>query len=178
VWRSVWRFVLIAVFTGSASADPTLEYQTKAVYLIRFAQFVEWPNTMSGAPDSPVVIGVLGSNPFGAYLDELTREVLVNGRHLTVQRFSSVEDIGTCHVLFISPSEQKRQRRILQRLQDRPILTVGDTDDFLETGGMIQFVPEQDKVRFRVARARVEHSGLTLSSKLLRAADASELELH
>jgi hypothetical protein len=176
-WILLWALVC-ALCSRVGSASSPLDYQIKAVYLVRFAQFVEWPEAALGEPDAPIVIGVLGSNPFGGHLDELANGERLNGRQLTVQRFSKVDEIGSCHVLFVSASEQRQLRRILQRLKGRPILTVGDTEDFMRAGGMIQFVAEDAKVRFRVARESVEQSGLTLSSKLLRAAELNGFEEH
>src|SRR5689334_16419660 len=98
--------------TWSAEAAVTPEYQLKAVFLFNFTQFVEWPPQAFADANSPLVIGVLGDDPFGAYLDETVRGETVNGRPLTVQRYASVEEASKCHVLFISHSEAARQADI------------------------------------------------------------------
>jgi hypothetical protein len=88
----------------SAQTAPSREYQIKAVFLFNFAQFVEWPPAAFRDSNSPLVIGVLGDNPFGTYLDETVRDEKVGNRPLEVQRYQRVDEIKTCHVLFIGPS--------------------------------------------------------------------------
>jgi len=95
----------------SAQAAPPGEYQLKAVFMFNFAQFVEWPP--QAFPDAPLVIGVLGQDPFGAYLDETVRAETVNNRPLVVQRYGRVEDINTCHVWLRMPSPSHRNRVVI-----------------------------------------------------------------
>jgi hypothetical protein len=147
------------------------EYQIKAVFLFNFAQFVDWP---AGAfPDSaaPIVIGVLGNDPFGPYLDETVRGEKVRGHSLEVRRYRRIADIKTCHILFINPSGGGRLEDVLGELKDRAILTVGDDAGFAQRGGMIRFVSEKSKIRVRINLEAATAAHLTISSKLLRAAE-------
>jgi hypothetical protein len=153
----------------SAWSAPTLP-QLEAVFLFNFSQFVEWPSQAFPDTRAPVVIGVLGSDPFGATLDEIVRGESVNGRALAVRRFQSVEEVNDCHILFIGRSETVRLREILQRLKGRSILTVGDMDDFARAGGMIRFLLVENKIRLRINVEAARAAGLTISSKLLRPA--------
>src|SRR5712664_1838664 len=124
----VWLVISVLLLSrGAASPAPTPaspEYQLKAVFLFNFAQFVEWPPTAFPEAKAPLVIGVLGDDPFGPYLDETVRGEKVNNRPLVVQRFRQVEEIKTCHVLFISRSERERLGQILAGLKGRNILAV------------------------------------------------------
>ena len=153
-----------------ARAAALSEYQLKAVFLYNFAQFVDWPPRAFSNEQSPLVIGVLGEDPFGASLDEAVRGETVNGRSLVVQRFHRVEEVGACHVLFVSRSESGRLEHILARLRGRSILTVSDADGFTEFAGMIRFVTENNKIRLRINVEAARAADLTISSKLLRPA--------
>ena len=155
---------------GAQSARAS-EYQVKAVFLFNFAQFVDWP--ASAFPDStaPLVIGVLGDDPFGPYLDETVRGETVRGRSLEIRRYQNIEDVRTCHILFVSPSEGSRLDDILANLKHRAILTVGDGAAFAQRGGMIRFISERNKIRMRINVAAAQAAQLTISSKLLRAAE-------
>jgi hypothetical protein len=167
-------FVISAVLLSSGprlSAETSPEYQVKAVFLFNFAQFVDWPPKAFPEPQTPLVIGVLGEDPFGTYLDETVRGENVNNRPLVVQRYRRIGDIKTCHVLFINRSETDRLEQILASLKGRNILTVGDTDDFAQRGGMIQLVTEKNKIRMRINLEVVKAANLTISSKLLRVAE-------
>jgi hypothetical protein len=153
-----------------AQAGPTPEYQLKAVFLFNFAQFVEWPPSAFVAQDSPLVIGVLGEDPFGSYLDETVRGETVNNHPLVVQRFRQVEQISTCHILFVGQAEQAHLKAILGSLEGRSVLTVSDAEHFASRGGMIRFVTDQHRIRLRINLEAARAAGLTISSKLLRPA--------
>lgn len=155
----------------SAIAAPTPEDQVKAVFLFNFAQFVDWPARAFSDATEPLVIGVLGEDPFGQYLDDTVRGEKVNRRSLVVQRYRRVSEIRVCHILFISNSETDRLGAILDTVRGRPILTVGDMEDFAPRGGMIQFMRERSRVRMRINLKPVRTADLTISSKLLRVAE-------
>jgi hypothetical protein len=164
-------FVLGATLKLSAQTNISPEYQVKAVFLFNFAQFVDWPAKAFSDAQAPLIIGVLGDDPFGAYLDETVRGEKVNDRPLLVQRYRRVGEIKNCHVLFISQSEMDRLEQILASLKGRNILTVGDTDDFATRGGMIRLFNERNKIRMRINLEAAKAANLTISSKLLRVAE-------
>ena len=167
-------FAAVAGFTGEALAAevaPTREFQVKGAFLYNFVQFVEWPPQAFGSPDTPIIIGVLGQDPFGQFLDQLVSGEVVNGRPLVVQRFRSVAEIQACHVLFVSGSEGKRGQQIIASLRGRSILTVCDWEGLMDQGAMVQFVTERNRVRLRINLDSVKAAGLTISSKLLRSAE-------
>jgi hypothetical protein len=153
--------------SGTVLAAPT-PAQVEAVFLFNFTQFVDWPPQTFADPSTPIVIGVLGSDPFGAALDEVVRGEAVNGHPLVVHRGQHIEEMADCQILFISRSERTRLAPILATLKGRDILTVSDLDRFANNGGMICLVLVDNKVRLRVNLEATKAAGLTLSSKLLR----------
>jgi len=164
----------LALLAASASATPTptapTEYQIKAVFLFNFAQFVEWPAAAFHEAQAPLVIGVLGDDPFGALLDEAVRGERIGGRPLVVRRYRRVDEVGECHILFISSSEAGQIDRVVARLKGRSVLTVGDTEPFNRVGGMVRFVIENKKIRLRINVEAAKAADLVISSKLLRPA--------
>lgn len=162
--------LFLSVLNLAAQPAATKEYQLKAVFLFNFSQFVEWPTNAFTDSQSPITIGVLGTDPFGSSLDDTVRGEKVNGRPLVVQRYGRVEDIKDCHIIFISQSEEGRLEQILENLKGRSILTVADTDQAARRGVMIRFVMENNKIRLRINLASARTAGLTISSKLLRPA--------
>jgi hypothetical protein len=154
---------------AQAPAAPT-EYQVKAVFLFNFSQFVDWPAASFADARAPLVIGVLGSDPFGATLDEIVRGETVNGRPLAVRRYESVEQIDACHILYIGRSHDKQLEPVIAALKERNVLTVGDFDGFGRRGGIIRFMTVGNKIRLRVNLAAAQNAKLTISSKLLRPA--------
>lgn len=172
-----WHWLAVVVFstwtlTSVQAQPPTFnERELKAVFLLNFTRFADWPVTAFDHATSPLVIGVLGDDPFGRVLDGVVAGEMALNRHLIVTRFKQVEDVSACHILFISPSEARRYEQIFTSLRGRPILTVGDTEGFAARGGMIRFVTEHNRIRLRVNVEAAKAAGLSLSSRLLRAAE-------
>jgi hypothetical protein len=147
------------------------EYQLKAAFLYKFASFVEWPPQRGTSPVRvPVCIGVIGEDPFGPVLDEAVKNQTVNGRDFLVRRFTSGQNPGECQIVYISPSEKKRIRSILDRLQGAPVLTVGDFPEFCRAGGIINLAIEDQRVRLEVNLDAAARAQLKISSKLLSVA--------
>jgi YfiR/HmsC-like len=142
------------------------EYAVKAAFLYHFAKFTEWP-AEAGGPTPPVVhLCVLGDDPFGKALEELSDRG-ADGLRVDVRHVNAVEAEPRCHVVFISGSEGDRLAEHLARARRDGVLTVSDLAGFAHAGGVIQFVLEEGKVRFWINRAAAERGGLHLSSRLL-----------
>lgn len=152
-----------------ALAAPTAQ-QVEAVFLYYFSQFVDWPAGAFSGASSPIVIGVLGNDPFGGALDQAVAGERVNGRPILVRRLKSVADTTGCHIVYISSSEAPQLPQILDALKGRNVLTVSDLDHFVQSGGMIRFVLIDQHVRLSINPQAAQAAGLKLSSKLLRAA--------
>jgi hypothetical protein len=165
---------LLAALGASASAQataPSKEYQVKAAFLFNFAQFVDWPVSAFAQEDAPLMICVLGDDPFGPYLDELVRGEQVNSRRLSVQRLRKPEDARQCQVLFVSRSGSGSLDRALALGKGMDALTVSDADGFAERGGIIQLTTESGKIRLKINVSAAKASNLVISSKLLRSAE-------
>lgn len=147
------------------------EYQVKAAFLFNFSQFVDWPAEAFPSSDTPLVIGVLGEDPFGSFLDQIVANERFRGRPFQVRRYATVDEITTCHILFINRSAGDRPEVILAGLKRRPIVTVSDADGFAQHGGMIRFVTDRNRIRLEINLAAVDAAHLTISSKLLRVAE-------
>jgi len=152
---------------ASAQESQPSEYQVKAAFLFNFAKFVEWPSESFPNVTSPMVIGILGDNPFGSDLEQTIQNKTINNRPLVVKLLHSLIEATNCHILFISNSENKRLPEIIQTLRGTAVLTVGETGQFIETGGIINFVQEASKIRFQINDDAAKTARLKISSKLL-----------
>jgi hypothetical protein len=171
-WRDLCVFgvVLLLVSCTRAQSPNASEYEIKAAFLFNFAKFVEWPSSSFRDGSAPLQICVLGRDPFGEALRNITHEKTVNGRQLEVHQIVDLQRARTCHLLFIAVSEHAQLKRVLESMEGSGVLTVGDTKDFIAQGGMINFVLENDRVQFEVSRKAAEQAGLKISSKLLAVA--------
>ncbi|WP_178377059.1 YfiR family protein [Chryseolinea serpens] len=171
--------MLVAVLLSFGASAPrqdeiTKEYQVKAVFLYNFTQFIEWPPDAFAQPDAPLVIGILGPDPFGKYLDETVQGEKIDGHPLVVQRFHTLAEIAHCQILFVNRDEKSEWKQIFDYAKAQHVLTVGDVTNFSKQGGMIRFFPEDNKIRIRINLTSVKNAELKVSSKLLRLAEIVE----
>jgi len=159
--------------TAAAQAvDPpdASEYLIKAGFIYNFAKFVEWPSTAFSQPDSPIMIGVLGTDPFGSVLDRLVEDKKIGPRGFVVKRYKwgkDLKDLKECKILFVSASEKAHIDEIVQAVKGLPILMVGETPGFAERGGIIRFTLEDNRVRFEINVDAAHQADLNISSRLL-----------
>jgi YfiR/HmsC-like len=161
----------------SQSAEPGVEYQVKAAFLLNFTKFIDWPAASFANPDSPITICILGKDPFGPVLDEIVQGETVNARKVTVQRISQPpgnQQTGpqTCQVLFVGDPDKGTAKTLSS--MGRGVLTVGEGDRFLRDGGMVALVVDNHRVRFDINQAAATGAGLGLSARLLNVARAVE----
>jgi hypothetical protein len=147
--------------------EPPAAYEVEAAFLYNFARYVEWPEAVD---DGPLVVGVLGEDPFGDVLDRTFAGKTVRNRPFKIRRLARVEDAARIQILFISQSEEGRLDAVLQTLRGAPVLTVSDIRDFATRGGIIGLRIEERKVRFDIDPDRASRAGLKLSSQLLKLA--------
>ena len=159
-------WLVLALFAAThAQAGLSLEYETKAAYLFKFINYVDWPD-QSG---STITIGVVGENPFGDALAPLNGRK-VNGRTVVVREVASAAEWRNCQIVFVCPSEKQRYGQIIESLKGTRTLTVSEIDGFAERGGIINFIAERNKVRFEINNAAARSKGLTISAELLKLA--------
>jgi hypothetical protein len=164
----VWALIGPPSMQGQHS-KPT-EYEVKATYLYNFSRFVEWPTKVTQAQSDSFSICVLGQDPFGPALNAILADVTIAGKNVVAKRIPTPQDAVNCRVLFISSSEDSHLKQILTTLRDASVLTVSDLPQFTQRGGMVQFLVEENRVRFEVNLAIAGRAGLTLSSELLKVA--------
>jgi hypothetical protein len=154
----------------AGDASDSSEYLIKAGFIYNFAKFVEWPSAAFPQPDSPIMIGVLGTDPFGSVLDRLVEDKKIGPRGFVVKRYKwgkDLKDLKECKILFVSASEKGHIDEIVQAVKGLPILTVGETPGFAERGGVIRFTLEDNRVRFEINVDAAHQADLTISSRLL-----------
>jgi len=188
--------VVSVLYAGEGGSAPSKEYQVKAAFIYNFIKFVEWPNEAGREPEEKadgdsdtITIGIIGQNPFGGAFEAIIKKK-IHDKEVVVKHFGGFaknsvryrednetrykykdeEALKACHVLFVGPSESRYCKEIIDIVKDDRVLTVGETRDFLEDGGIVGFVTEEKKVRFGINLIAAERAELTIRSKLLRLA--------
>ncbi len=184
---------LLVPNASGAEVTSRSEYETKAGFMLNFAEFVEWPLHVFPDAGAPIVLGVIGEDPFGDVLEKLTGRP-VNGRRIEIRRFKGAlefrgqempgrrqDDLATkrgrklqelkgCHILFVSPSERNLLPQVLKQLKGGGILTVGETSEFIQQGGVIGFIRVGGRIQFEINLSAAQEAQLKISSKLLNLA--------
>jgi len=150
-----------------ASAQGPGEYQVKAAFLYNFTKFIEWPAAIFRGNGDPLMVCVMGEDPFDHALEEVVKGKNLNGKAFEVRHVSNVQEARSCQVLFVSSSERTKVRSILEGLKGASVLTVGDTPGDAKQGCIIGFLIEDDKVRFEINVGAANLANLKVSSKLL-----------
>ncbi len=181
--------LLVVPIVPEALADSTRsqEYKIKAAFLYNFIKFVEWPKGEIGDSNEPITIGILGKCPFENAF-ELLKDKQAKNRKVVIKRFKGFKElknsspndkaelqriinaIRKCHVLFICSCQKEELKEAIDSVKNHSVLTVGEVKGFLETGGVINFLMEENKVRFEINLAAAKRAELKISSKLLRLA--------
>jgi len=181
--------LLMAAIAPTVKADPVTssEYQVKAAFLYNFIKFADWPGEDTADSNEPIIIGIVGKNPFGDAFKPIENK-RIKERQVIVKQFKGlgeqeksgekdkdeidkqIEAIRKCQLLFICSSERARFKETVNLVKDYSVLTVGDTQGFLDSGGIIKFVMKENKVRFEISITAANRAKIKVRSQLLRLA--------
>jgi YfiR/HmsC-like len=171
LWRRLLPllFALGASFPGLCRAGPEVgsEYQTKAAQIYSFTKFVEWPAKKFPSSESPFIIGVYGSDEITDFLREAFQSRRIKDRPVEIRHLSNKAELVPCHLVFVSRSERDRLGSVLYEMRHENILSVGESDNFLKSGGVINFLSVEGATRFQVNLDAAGRERLKVSSKLL-----------
>jgi hypothetical protein len=170
-WALGWLLLLVVTGVQAQGQAAALERQVKAAYLFKFGAFVEWPETSFARPDSPMIIGVAGSEALADELDRMVAGRSVNGHPVKVRRVHPGEALSDLHILYLDNGmDRNAMAAMLTAARGQSLLTVSDAPDALGLGCMINFVVADEKLRFIVALRYVGPSRLRISARMLAVA--------
>lgn len=158
---------MVALAIAASSVEEPSEYAVKAAFLFKFGAFIDWAPDTFESPSTPLVIGIVGDDPFGSTLDRIVTNHTIAGRPVAIVCDQKIDQMKGEHILFISQSEKLQMNAIVAHLQGKKILTVAEFED---PNIIIRFVIEDNKVRFDINLAQANRVGIKISSKLLSVA--------
>jgi YfiR/HmsC-like len=170
---SVQRFILALIPLTScippavAWEGLTDPYQVKAAFLYNFAKFVEWPPEAFKDGNDRISICVLGKNPFGSLLADAVAGKTVGTRMFKVSNVHTAAEARACHILFVSEPQSKSDRALFAEAKGPYLLTVGESSDFLASGGVINLEVQDSVIRIEINRKAVSSAKFRMSSRLL-----------
>ena len=151
--------------TGAQPASE--EYRVKAAFIFHFAQLVDWPAEKATGTDNSLVLCTLGEDPFQGLLEGTVAGKAIGNRILRVRHLGQPQDMQACQIVFLGWAQSKHIPTLVSILHQAPVLTVGETAGFLDAGGMIDFLLEDNRVRFEVNLDAAESADLKIGSRLL-----------
>jgi hypothetical protein len=161
--------LLLAFCDFTVTAQSPTDEEVKAIYIYNLINFVEWPASTFKSSSDPFIIGVSGGDSYLNILRELVKGESYRNRPIEVRKVDPDDVINKCHILYI----EKRcpiTDRFISLTKDKSILTVGDHDDFLKSGGMVRFFLDESKVKIEINKELAQQRNLVISAKLLRLA--------
>lgn len=175
LWLVLALLAMAPLGTVRAQEGSADEYQQKAGLICNFLRQCKWPARRFQTPDSPFIIGVYGADQISEYLRENIQDRRIQGRPVQVRRISLKEELSACHLVFVSRSERDRMKMVLGQTRRENVLTVGESDNFIANGGVIQFISTAGVVRYQVSldaarRERIEPGGFVLRMALPQSA--------
>jgi hypothetical protein len=168
--RLIMALLLFVAVRNLSYAQAASEYQVKAAYVYNFAKFVEWPARDFPSATAPIRLCVLNDPSFETELNQIVKGKAIAGRPVSVVPVQNGEQSRSCHVLFINSTQDRQAGLIMPVLRDASVLTVGESRGFVEEGGIINFVMQDNRVQFQVNRKAANQVGLHISSRLLSVA--------
>lgn len=153
------------------SADQAArEYEIKAAFLYNFAAFVEWPRPAFAEASSPIVVCVVGKDPFGAVLDRTLQGKTAQGRALQVRRVADAKEARGSHIVFLPSSEWEHLAALATAVGGASAVIVGESEGLARKGAIFNFALEEGRVKLEVNVGAAEKAGLRIGSKLLKIA--------
>jgi hypothetical protein len=161
-------FFLLSASPGALSQkEEGAEYTIKLAFLYNFTKFVEWPPDSYRDPSAPLMICIVGHDPFNQSLEGELRTRTVGGRPVEVKTLIPNDKLSACQIVFVPVTEKDQADRIVRSLKGSKTLTVGETEGFAVLGGVINLTVEGNKVHFEINQVAAERAGLKISSRLL-----------
>ena len=161
----------LALHAAPAHAETALEREVKATYLYKLAPFVDWPLRAFASPSAPVVICIVGDDPFGPTLDQAVEGKTRGARPIVARRLERAGADSGCHIMYLAGSRQQSVAEALHAVEGDAVLTVTDSEP-AERRGMVNFVRQENRVRFEIDEASARQCGVAISAKLLELAVA------
>jgi hypothetical protein len=163
-------FFLGASPNALSQNEEVAEYSVKLGFLYNFTKFVEWPQDSFRDSGAPMVICIVGHDPFRQDLEAELRTRKVGDHPVEVRTQAPNDKLSVCHIVFVPLTEKNQSDSILRGLQGSRTLTVGEIEGFAASGGIINLTVEANKVHFEINRLAADRAGLRIGSKLLNIA--------
>lgn len=158
-----------AVNTFSSASETKL----KLAYLINFAKLVEWPVDTFDSPISPILMSIFNEDAFRELISAVDGE-LAQGRPIQFVSYAEAKNKKNCHIVYLNISDSFDLKNELAHFKGQPTLTVGESEEFIRFGGMINFITKNKKLTFQFNLNSAQVSRLVISSRLIKLGEVKQ----
>jgi hypothetical protein len=169
---AILAIALLLLGTPPPAAHAAATYPedaVKAIFLYRFAGYVTWPASTASA--AQFTIAVLGAENVAEQLKEFLPQHTIQGKPARVATIQGISQLGDAQIVYIGADFAGKLSVLIEALRDRPILIVTDRLGALDEGSTVNFLLENQRVRFEISIAAAKRSGLQIGSGLLAVAE-------
>jgi len=153
----------ILVMTVIPFMAKSQDYRIHSVFIYNFTKYIQWP---SSDQNGDFVIGVLGNSPMVASLEKLAAERKIGTRSMVVKKFSSVDQISKCHMLFIPDRQSGDLEAAIAKISGQSTLVMTERSGLGMKGSGINFITVDGKQKFELNKAATEKAQLKVSNEL------------
>ena len=158
---SLLFILFIFPLTGTFAANE--ERNLQAVFLGRFAQFIEWPESNK----DKFIITLIDENPFDNLLDDLYRDKKIHNKPIEIYYVTQIKDIKDSDILFITLDNPTEIQKVIDYAQKQSILTISERRGFAQRGGIIQLNFVMQKTQHKINYDSALKSKIKISAPLL-----------
>lgn len=169
IWPVAGAAILVCLATaaGAVAQSKVDEYKLKAAFVFHFAEMTDWPADAFADSRNEITVCTLGTDPFDGQLENTLAGKAIGSRAIRVRHAKQTAEVRGCQIVFLGSGDMKKMGELITQIGAAPVMTVGESEGFLQQGGMFSFCLEGNKIRFEINVAPAERSGLKISSRLL-----------
>lgn len=146
------------------------EYTIKASLILKFTDFLKWPNENSNKEDPETYhLCLVGKNPFGKIFAQAKEEGILQ-KNISLRKALPDKSLKGCDIVFLKGRNLKKLKQVLKFSKNYPTVVISESEGFGESGAGINFIKRKNKIRFEINRMALKSQGIKISSYLLNLA--------
>lgn len=150
----------------SEAGDFAKEYVVKAAISLNLTRFTQWPESVWNANSQNINLCVLGNRAIQQTFSQMENKA-IGRRFLHVIPLDLPLNLEKCNVIYVSALDKRGVVQLLSGISGQPKLSIGEQDDFLEQGGLVNLDMKEGKINIQVNLDAVIRSGIKISSRVL-----------
>lgn len=159
----------LLMMSMNAYSNVTKEDRVKAAIIFKLTKFISWP-----AKKQSLTLCVVGSGSINTEIQKINRKSSMGRRLSVTHKIASASMDRLCDLVYIHNTTSKEIKQVLGKLKDSPVLTISDSKQFAESGGIIELYRSGNRIKFAINRNSVKQAKLSISSQLLNLAKIVE----